>query len=83
MNNVAIAHTTAGKETFLELFRIQPGIPFDRAFDELSVLLGCIRHLTFEAEMEKDAIVLSAAHYLSAFAKALINDMELARQRNR
>ncbi|MDF2490029.1 MAG: hypothetical protein K0S77_2651 [Pseudomonas sp.] len=83
MNNVAIAHTTAGKETFLELFRIQPGIPFDRAFDELSMLLGCIRHLTFEAEMEKDRIALSAAHYLSAFAKALINDMELARQRNR
>jgi hypothetical protein len=83
MNNVAIARTTAGKETFLELFRIQPGIPFDRAFDELSVLLGCIRHLTFEAEMEKDAIALSAAHYLSAFAKALINDMELARQRKR
>ncbi len=72
---------TVGEETFLELFRIQPGVPFDRAFDELSVLLGCIRHLTSEGEMEKDLQAISAARYLSALAKALINDMESARQR--
>ncbi|CAG8864670.1 hypothetical protein PS627_01147 [Pseudomonas fluorescens] len=83
MTNAAITCTTVGETNFLELFCIQPGIPFDRAFEELSVLLGCIRHLTFEAEMEKDAIAISSAHYLSAFAKALINDMELARQRSR
>jgi hypothetical protein len=43
---------TAGVETFLELYRIQPDIPFSRAFDELSMLQGCILHLTTEAEME-------------------------------
>ena len=43
MSNHLKTHTTAGVETFLELFRIEPGIPLDHAFDELSVLLGCIR----------------------------------------
>ncbi|HKS14913.1 MAG TPA: DUF3077 domain-containing protein [Pseudomonas sp.] len=83
MNDDDMTCPTAGQEAFLELYRIQPGIPFDRAFDELSMLVGCIRHLTCEAEMEKDAVSLSAARYLSAFAKALINDMEIARQQVR
>jgi hypothetical protein len=34
------------------LYQIRPGVPFEDAFGELSVLLGCIRHLTCEAEME-------------------------------
>lgn len=67
--------TTAGKETF-DLFRLQPGIPFDHAFSQLSVLLGCIRHLTTEAEMENDRMAGSAARILSEMAKALIDDME-------
>lgn len=46
--------TAAGGDTFTELFQVRPGISFDHAFEELSVLLGCIRHLTFEAEMEND-----------------------------
>ncbi|HKS11586.1 MAG TPA: DUF3077 domain-containing protein [Pseudomonas sp.] len=75
--------TTAGGETFLELFQIRPDIPFDHAFEELSVLLGCIRHLTREAEMEGDRQAGSAARILSDFAKALINDMERGRSRQR
>lgn len=67
--------TTAGKETF-DLFRLQPGIPFDHAFSQLSVLLGCVRHLTTEAEMENDRMAGSAARILSEMAKALIDDME-------
>ncbi|MCE1116501.1 MULTISPECIES: DUF3077 domain-containing protein [Pseudomonas] len=69
--------STAGVTPCLELFRIQPGIPFQHAFDELSVLLGCIRHLTCEAEMESDLIAGSSARILSAMAKALIDDMEI------
>ncbi len=68
--------TTAGIETF-DLFRLQPGIPFDHAFSQLSVLLGCIRHLTTEAEMENDRKAGSAARILSEMAKALIDDIEL------
>ncbi|ATP48599.1 DUF3077 domain-containing protein [Pseudomonas kermanshahensis] len=81
MSNHLKSHTTAGVETFLELFRIEPGIPLDHAFDELSVLLGCIRHLSEEAEMEGNKVAGSAARILSAMAKALINDMEMGLNR--
>lgn len=72
---------TAGVQTCLDLYRIQPDIPFQQAFDEHSVLLGCIRHLTCEAEMEGDQMSGSAARILSAMAKALIDDMEVGMNR--
>ncbi len=71
------AHTTAGQTNFSGLYAIRPGIPLDHAFSELSALLGCIEHLTEEAEMESNLIAGSAARILSAMAKALINDMEI------
>ncbi|MCE1118970.1 MULTISPECIES: DUF3077 domain-containing protein [Pseudomonas] len=69
--------STAGVTTCLELYSIQPGIPFQHAFSELSVLLGCIRHLTCEAEMEGDLTAGGTARILSAMAKALIDDLEI------
>ncbi|MBF8746477.1 MULTISPECIES: DUF3077 domain-containing protein [Pseudomonas] len=71
------SRTTAGQTNFSELYAIRPGIPLDHAFSELSALLGCIEHLTEEAEMESNLIAGSAARILSAMAKALINDMEV------
>ena len=71
------SRTTAGVEKFLELYRVEPGVPLDLAFDELSVLIGCIKHLNEEAEMEGDKIAGSAARILSAMAKALMEDAEL------
>ncbi|QVM94061.1 DUF3077 domain-containing protein [Pseudomonas entomophila] len=62
----------------MDLFKVEPGVPFQDAFSELSVLLGCIRHLTCEAEMEGDLLAGSSARILSAMAKALIDDMESA-----
>ncbi|EJT84062.1 hypothetical protein PPS11_26754 [Pseudomonas putida S11] len=47
----------------------------------MSVLIGCIKHLNEEAEMEGDKIAGSAARILSAMAKALINDMEMGLNR--
>ncbi|CAM4050751.1 DUF3077 domain-containing protein [Pseudomonas reidholzensis] len=73
---------TAGKEPFLDMFRMQPNIPFDLAFSQLSELLGCIRHLTTEAEMENDRWAGSSARILSCFAKAIIEDMELGMYRS-
>ncbi|KAF1306271.1 hypothetical protein BLX42_23505 [Pseudomonas sp. SG-MS2] len=67
--------STAGVETF-DLFSLRADVPFDHAFSQLSVLLGCIRHLTTEAEMENDRIAGSAARILSEMAKALIDDLE-------
>lgn len=72
---------TAGRTSCMELFTVRPGITFDDAFSELSVLLGCIRHLTTEAEMEGDLLAGSSARMLSAMAKALIDDMEGGRHR--
>lgn len=76
MSDDAKTCITAGVETFSTLFQVRPDVPFDHAFEELSVLLGCIRHLTRMAEMESDRLAGSAARILSAFAKALISDME-------
>ncbi|MEA3236302.1 DUF3077 domain-containing protein [Pseudomonas mosselii] len=73
---------TAGRTRCMDLFKVEPGIPFADAFSELSVLLGCIRHLTCEAEMEGDLMAGSAARMLSAMAKALIDDMELGLNRS-
>lgn len=73
--------STAGVETF-DLFRMQPNVPFNHAFSQLSVLLGCIRHLTTEAEMDNDRVAGSAARILSEMAKALIDDMERGMGKN-
>ncbi|HEN8802552.1 DUF3077 domain-containing protein [Pseudomonas sp. CM25] len=75
MSNDPRDTSTVGAETF-DLFRLQANVPFNHAFSQLSVLLGCIRHLTTEAEMENDRIAGSAARILSEMAKALIDDME-------
>ncbi|ATP52110.1 hypothetical protein CR512_23345 [Pseudomonas putida] len=75
MNNSPSDSSTAGVEAF-DLFRMQPNVPFNHAFSQLSVLLGCIRHLTTEAEMDNDRVAGSAARILSEMAKALIDDME-------
>ena len=81
MSNHLKSRTTAGVEKFLELYRVEPNVPLDLAFDDLSVLIGCIKHLNEEAEMEGDKIAGSAARILSAMAKALINDMEMGLNR--
>jgi hypothetical protein len=64
-------------EKFLDLYRVEPGMPLDLAFDELSVLIGRIKDLNEEAEMEGDKIAGNAARILSAMAKALINHMDM------
>lgn len=80
--------TTAGVETFLEvgnppldLLRVQPGIPVDDAYEQVSILLGYIKHLVREGDMEDDHKLLGAADYLNALAKALMNDIEIAKNR--
>ncbi|NIE75371.1 DUF3077 domain-containing protein [Pantoea sp. Ap-967] len=76
--------TTPGKtcfyqgETFKQpLFQIAPGIPCQHARDQASELLGCVRDLTLTAVMDNDPQLIWAAHYLSALAKALLDDAEL------
>ena len=81
---------TAGMETFLEagnaavdLLRVQPGIPIDHAYEHVSILLGYIKHLVREGDMEDDHKLLGASDYLLALAKALMNDIELAKEKAR
>ncbi|MFJ4114776.1 DUF3077 domain-containing protein [Pseudomonas sp. NPDC089758] len=80
--------TTAGVETFLEvgnppvkLLRVQPGIPVDHAYEQVSILLGYIKHLVREGDVEDDHKLLGAADYLSVLAKALMNDIEMAKNK--
>ena len=80
--------TTAGLATFLDvgnpalnLLRVQPGIPTDVAYEQVSVLLGSIQHLVREGDMDDDHKLLGAADYLSVLAKALMDDIELAKNR--
>ena len=90
MNESPKPITTAGLETFLEvgdppvgLLRVQPGIAIDDAYEQVSVLLSYIKHLPREGDMEDDHKLLGAADYLTAMAKALMNDIELAKNKSR
>lgn len=90
MNDSPKPITTAGLETFLEvgdppvgLLRVQPGIAIDDAYEQVSVLLSYIKHLLREGDMEDDHKLLGAADYLTAMAKALMNDIELVKNKSR
>ena len=79
---------TAGVATLLEagplsqpLLRVLPGVPADAAYEQVSILLGYITHLIREGDAEDDHKLLGAADYLSTLAKALVNDLEIARNR--
>lgn len=80
--------TTVGIETFLpagspslNLLRVQPGVPVDAAYEHVSILMGYIKHLVREGDMEDDHKFLGAADYLCDMAKALMNDIEIAKGR--
>lgn len=79
---------TAGVATAIEvgnppvdLLRVLPGIPVDYAYEQVSVLLGYITHLVREGDAEDDHKLLGAADYLGALATALMNDVDIAKDR--
>ncbi|WP_408981149.1 DUF3077 domain-containing protein [Pseudomonas sp. B21-044] len=59
------------------LFCIEPGIPCQHARGQASELMDYVRHLTLVGVMDEDPRMVWAAHYLSALAKALMDDAEL------
>lgn len=76
--------TTPGKTCFYQgekhkqaLFQIAPGISCQHAREQASELIGCVRDLTLNAVMDNDPQQIWAAYYLSALAKALMDDAEL------
>jgi len=82
-------HFTVGKTTFYQgdnqthpLFRIEPGIPCQSAREQASELMGYVRDLTIDGLMEDKPQLLWASHYLSALAKALLDDAELGNKQN-
>ncbi|CAI8738162.1 DUF3077 domain-containing protein [Pseudomonas donghuensis] len=60
-----------------DLFRVSPGIPCDYALEQASTVLGCVHKLILTSVMEEDDATLWAAYYLSGFAKAIIDDVDL------
>lgn len=90
MSDASRPTLTAGVETFLrvgasplDLLRVQPGIPIDDAYEQVSVLLGYVKHLLREGDMEDDHKLLGAADYLANMAKAVMDDIEIAKNRSR
>jgi hypothetical protein len=88
MENTTPSAVTAGVETLLDagspsmpLLRVMPGIPIEDAYEQVSILLGYIKHLIREGDAQDDHKLLGAADYLSTLAKALMNDIEIARNR--
>lgn len=80
--------TTVGKTTFYQgenqthpLFRIEAGIPCKSAREQASELMGYVRELTIVGLMDEKPMMIWAAHYLSALAKALMDDAELGMMR--
>lgn len=76
--------TTVGKTCFYQgkgqsqsLFRIEPGIPCQYAREQASELMGYVRDMTLAGVMEDDSRLIWASHYLSAMAKALLDDAEM------
>lgn len=76
--------TTVGETRFYQgdgqtqpLFRIEPGIPCEYAREQASELLGYVRDMTLAGVMDSDEKLIWASHYLSAMAKALLDDAEL------
>ncbi|MFK5733540.1 DUF3077 domain-containing protein [Pseudomonas urmiensis] len=76
-------NTTVGKTKFYQgegltqpLFCIEPGIPCQHAREQASELMGCVRDLTITGVMEDNPQLIWASHYLSALAKALMDDAE-------
>ena len=59
------------------LFRIEPGIPCRDAREQSSELMGYVRELTITGLMDEKPMMIWAAYYLSAMAKALMDDAEL------
>ncbi|MFT0519963.1 DUF3077 domain-containing protein [Pseudomonas faucium] len=77
-------HFTVGKTTFFQganqthpLFRIEPGIPCRNAREQASELMGYVRDMTLAGLMDDNPQLIWASHYLSALAKALMDDAEL------
>lgn len=80
--------TTVGKTYFYQgenqqqpLFLIAPGIPCQHAREQASELMGYVRDMTLTGLMEEDQQLIWASHYLSALAKALLDDAELGMMR--
>jgi len=76
--------TTVGKTKFYQgekktqpLFCIEPGILCQDAREQASELMGCVRDLTIAGLMDDNPQLIWASHYLSALAKALMDDAEL------
>jgi len=79
---------TVGKTIFYQgenqthpLFRIESGIPCQDAREQSSELMGYVRELTITGLMDEKPMMIWAAHYLSAMAKALMDDAELGMMR--
>ena len=57
------------------LFRVTPGHDAEYALEQASVLMDCVYRMTLQSGVERDDILVWAAHYMSGMAKALVEDV--------
>ena len=86
MSNEQHLNVTLGIRQFSEtgksaaaMFQVSPGVPFEEAYEHVSVLLSYIQHLVAEGDLQDDHKLLGAAGYLSGVAKAIMDDIEISR----
>lgn len=74
-----VAGFIRSKKPPADLFHVNRGIPCDYALEQASIVLKCAHRLILSGVLDEDGDSLWAAYYLSGFAKALIDDVGLAR----
>ncbi|WP_442110927.1 DUF3077 domain-containing protein [Pseudomonas sp. NUPR-001] len=78
---VGIATFINSRHPPLELFCIAPGVPCDYALEQASTILGCVHKLIMAGVMDEDDCTVWAAYYLSGFAKAIIDVVQMGMKR--
>lgn len=73
-----VGHFGEGGEACVQapLFRVVPGHPLDHAVEQATVLMCAVHKISDLAMVETDNLptLLTAMHYLSGMAKALVQD---------
>lgn len=78
---------TAGKTGFgyrdsdRPLFRVEPGHDAKLAMDQASAMMACVRRMTLLAATDGEADLGWAAHLLCDMVKAVMDDVELGRDK--
>ncbi|MCP8634356.1 DUF3077 domain-containing protein [Pseudomonas mosselii] len=64
------------------LFRVEPGQDGKSAMEQASAIMACVKRMTLLAATDGEVNLGWGAHLMSDMAKAVMDDVELGRQRD-